>query len=130
MAEKKQKVNQKTEQKKFDKEELAAIIEVQGKINEERQARIDKIIGHTFSDVLKEKSTGITRGERKSFEKKHDLDARNFHEFDADMKDNLLDFLIDERGIDGVDDISEGELSMWMELIIGRTLDPIAFEGK
>jgi len=123
---------EKTEEAKkpFSKEELEAILEVQQKINEERQARIDKLTGHSFDAGLKSSATGITRGERKEFKASNDLDIRDFHSFDEDMKETLLDFLLEKRGIENADDINEGELFMWMELIVGRTIDPIAFEGK
>ncbi len=120
----------KTEIEKFDGEQLAALINVQEKIEEERKGRSVKLTAHKFPKQLQTHSQGISRGERKAFKKETELETRNYYEFDEEQKDQLLDFLLETRGITESDDISEGELFMWSELIIGRTLSPLMYEGK
>lgn len=124
------KAKPKTDMKDLDTEQLTALLEMQLKVEEERKLRAEKLTSHKFDKALKDNSNGITRGERKEFKEKADLDARDYYEFDVDMQEQLLDFLIEKRGVEGTDDMSEGELSMWVEFIIGRTINPLMFEGK
>lgn len=134
MAEKKPnaraKTNTKPELKDLDTEQLTALLDMQLKIDEERKAKAEKLIAHKFEKNLNDNSKGITRGERREFKEKTELDVRDYYEYDVDQKEQLLDFLIDKRGVEGTDDISEGELFMWVEFIVGRTINPIMFEGK
>lgn len=115
---------------KFDNTQLTALLEVQIKIDEDRKERSGKLVDHQFAANLADSSQSITRGERKEFKIASELEVKHYAEFDEDQKEILLDFLLESRSITGADDIGEGELLMWVELIIGRTVNPLYFEGK
>lgn len=115
---------------KFDKEQFETMLTVQAKIEEDRKERAEKLIAHSFDERLKNASTSITRGERKEFKAEHELDVKHYDVFDDEQRETLLDFLLEKRAVDDVDDLGEGELLMWVELIIGRTVNPLYFEGK
>lgn len=121
---------QKKEVPTFDKDQFATMLTVQAKIEEERKERAEKLTAHSFDERLEKASTSITRGERKEFKAEHDLDVKHYDVFDDEQRETLLDFLLEKRAVENVDDLGEGELLMWVELIVGRTVNPLYFEGK
>lgn len=124
------KVAPKDETPKFDKDQFATLLEVQMKIDEDRKERAEKLSAHTFDKRLQGASTSITRGERKAFKADNELDVKHYDEFDDEQRETLLDFLLEKREVQDIDDLGEGELLMWVELIVGRTVNPLYFEGK
>ena len=122
----------KTEQKEtLTKEALEAMIQAQDKIDADEAKRVEKLLAVKFkTKQLGNTNTSITRGERKDFKKTHQLDLRNYDMFDMEDQELLIDFLIDKRGIEDADSIQEGELHLWVNQIMGRTLTPLAFEGN
>jgi len=112
------------------KKDLEAILKVHEKFEEELKTRIDILTSHDFKGSLKDTNYALTRGERKEFKSKHDLDIKMFDRFDLEQQEQLLDFLIEKRDIKDADDLSEGELLLWVQMIVYRAVNPISFEGK
>jgi len=121
-----------TEQKEtLTKEALEAMIHAQEKIDADEAKRVEQLLAVKFkTKQLGNTNTSIKRGERKDFQKTHQLDLRNYEMFDMEEQELLIDFLIDKRGIEDADSIEEGELHLWVKQIMGRTLTPLAFEGN
>ena len=121
-----------TEQKEtLTKEALEAMIHAQEKIDADEAKRVEQLLAVKFkTKQLGNTNTSIKRGERKDFQKTHQLDLRNYEMFDMEEQELLIDFLIEKRGIEDADSIEEGELHLWVKQIMGRTLTPLAFEGN
>ena len=113
----------------MDADQLDIVFKAQKDQVKKDDEMIEKLIAHKFPVELKENNTPLTRGEKKEL-KKHGIDIADFKYMLDDEKDDLLDKLIELRGIDGADDIAEPELNLWATYIITRTLEPLKFEGN
>ena len=113
----------------MDADQLDIVFKAQKDQLKKDDEMIDKLIAHKFPAELKENNTPLTRGEKKSL-KKQGIDIAEFKYMLDEEKDDLIDKLIELRGLDGADDIEEPELNLWSTYIITRTLEPLKFEGN
>jgi len=124
-------------QKPLTLEEANKLSESMAKYNETmdktKRKLADKIMAQSknLPTILANASGGIIRTERKKLKKQNIVYETNGI-INIEDEDTFLDFMLESRGIsdDEADKIEVADLYVWVQLIVGRTLNKELYEGN
>ena len=114
---------------KMDSSQFEAIMKLQGAQSKKEEELVSKLIAHKFKGELKETKTPLTRKEKRLL-KESGLNIKEFQFMIEEELEELIDKLIELRGVQEADDIEYSELNLWTSYIILRTIKPLEFEGN